>query len=187
MKKVFVANWFRKNFTRKEIWFLLVFVLILYKNIFSNKWNDFNCIYIANRIAKPSKISPKTNYPNKMPEHERFYQDKVSESDDKFASKSQVYSSVVMPHLKSDNAYHRNSDKNVGYIKTSSGSIITFVPFSQDSAVLPAHVQPRARPRVASSKTEPMIPYDGNHLKIKLHNPMNQLRRNQSHLTQFFS
>ena len=123
-----------------------------------------------------------------MPAHERFYKDKATESEEQFASKSGVFSSVVMPHLKSDNAYHRNSDKNVGYIKTSSGSIITFVPFSQVSPILPSHVAaPRTRPKIKSPPQDDSVPYSGNHLKIKLHNPMSQIRRNESHISQFFS
>ena len=122
-----------------------------------------------------------------MPAHERFYQDKISESEDKFSRKNQTYSSVVLPNLKSDPFRHTNSEKNVGFIKTSSGSIITFVPFSENSQVLPAHISAGTKPRAPSPPPPPPLPYDGNHLKIKLHNPMNQLRRNQSHISQFFS
>ena len=119
-----------------------------------------------------------------MPAHERFYEDKMSEAGAEFSRKSQVYSSVVMPHTKTE-THHTNKNKNVGYIKTSSGSIITFVPFSQNASVLPAQLSPRDKPKVLSPQLQ--IPYDVNHLKIKLHNPINQLRRNQSHISQFFS
>ncbi len=122
-----------------------------------------------------------------MPAHERFFKDKVSEADEQYSKKNKVFSSVVMPHLKQDSTYHTNSEKNVGYIKTSSGSIITFVPFSENSPALPAHLSPRIKPRDPSPPPQPPMPYDGNHLKIKLHNPVNQLRRNQSHISQFFS
>lgn len=119
-----------------------------------------------------------------MPEHERFYKDKLSEADEQYSKKNQIFSSIVMPNSELRNT---NSNKNVGYIKTSSGSIITFVPFSENAPVLPAHLSPRIKPRDPSPPTQVPLPYDGNHLKIKLHNPMNQLRRNQSHISQFFS
>jgi hypothetical protein len=96
-----------------------------------------------------------------------------------------------MPHLKEDNMYHTNSEKNVGYIKTSNGNLITYVPV-KDEEPIPINSNSNALRNSTNSmnhfkKNDQYNYYDGNHLKIKRVNPMNQLRRNASQITHFFS
>ena len=129
---------------------------------------------------------------SKNPAHDRFFVDKFSESDSSFGYKDPIYSTKVMPHLRGDNMFHTNSEKNVGYIKTSNGNLITYVPVKDEEPIQINNNNNSVLRNSTNSmsnlkKSDPYNYYDGNHLKIKRVNPLNQLRRNASQITHFFS
>ncbi|RNA33411.1 hypothetical protein BpHYR1_048502 [Brachionus plicatilis] len=64
---------------------------------------------------------------------ENFFADKFTESHASFSGKKPLVSSAkIMSHLKEDNMYHTNKGLNIGYLKTSNGSLITYVPYKED-------------------------------------------------------
>lgn len=94
-----------------------------------------------------------------------FYSDKQSEFKSSYNPKEYATKSRLSPDLallKKDNTYHTNSEKNIRYIRTSNGSIITFVPNSEE-----------IRPEFSGN-----FPDDS--LNLKHGNPKNQFKRNFS-------
>jgi len=75
--------------------------------------------------------------------------------------------------LKKDNTYHTNSEKNIRYIRTSNGNIITFVPESNSKEI---------RPEFSIN-----YPNQYENLNIKHGNPKNQFKRNFSIINQYLS
>lgn len=114
---------------------------------------------------------------------ESFYNGKQTESQSSFMPKTKTYRADVPAHLRQDGMYHSNSEKNLGFLKTSTGTLINFVPVNESEENLQGlNVQKRP-----VQFGQPPIPaYNDNHLKIKLHNPQSQLRRNASTLNNSF-
>ncbi len=95
-----------------------------------------------------------------------FYSDKRSEFQSSYDSKEVAKSNMSsdLSLLKKDNTYHTNSEKNIRYIRTSNGSIITFVPNSEE-----------IRPELSND-------FPNINLNLKHGNPKNQFKRNFSQI-----
>lgn len=96
-----------------------------------------------------------------------FYSDKRSEFQSSYNTKevARANMSSDLNLLKKDNTYHTNSEKNIRYIRTSNGSIITFVPNSEE-----------IRPELAND-------FPSNSMNnLKHGNPKNQFKRNFSQI-----
>ena len=95
-----------------------------------------------------------------------FYSDKRSEFQSSYESKEvdKPNTSSDLSLLKKDNTYHTNSEKNIRFIRTSNGSIITFVPNSEE-----------IRPELSND-------FPNLNLNLKHGNPKNQFKRNFSQI-----
>ncbi len=74
----------------------------------------------------------------------------------------------------------RHTEKIISFIKTSNGGLVSYVPTFQ------FEVPDNDLNRNPEFDYRENWPYN-NHLKIKLHNPLNQLKRNASSLSNSFS
>lgn len=129
---------------------------------------------------------------------DHFFLDKLSESQYSFTPKEQkVSKSKIMTHLRQDNMYHSNAARNIRYIKTNNGGLINYVPvdlppptdrFDSTSSLVFNDVSQISfngaanDDEIVTAKPQKpnIIPYDNNHLKIKLGNPESEMRRNFS-------
>lgn len=118
-----------------------------------------------------------------------FFLDKLSESQSSFNSKDQQkYKSSIMSHLRDDNLFHTNNNKNIRYVKTNKGGLINYIPVDDQNC----HQNESSFIEPKKSTKDPVfsssgIPYNNNHLKIKLNNPGNVQKRNSSVLQNSFS
>lgn len=98
-----------------------------------------------------------------------FFSDKQSEFKSSYMPKDVPKRSISqdLALLKKDNTYHTNSERNIRYIKTSNGSIITFVPNSED-----------IRPELSND-------FPDENINIKHGNPKSQYKRNFSVINQY--
>lgn len=136
---------------------------------------------------------------------DHFFLDKLSESQHSFSPKEQTVSkSKIMTHLRQDNMYHSNAARNIRYIKTNNGGLINYVPvdlppppppptdrFDSTSSLVFNDVSQISfngaamfnnDDEIVTAKPQKpnIIPYDNNHLKVKLGNPESEMRRNFS-------
>lgn len=108
-----------------------------------------------------------------------------TESQSSFTHKIPTISRArIRSHLKDDRTFHTNSEKNIGYLKTSEGALITYVPFKEDALSGYDYKNYTVIKEKPTLSEQP--PYDNNHIKIKLHNPNNQVRRNGSTVGKLF-
>jgi hypothetical protein len=175
--------------------------------------NNNNCSTSMNKFPKHSysKSNELKNYMENYGKNDAefreslrtFYKNLKSESKESFTPKSLAYRSEIQSHLKND-AYHSNSEKNIRYIKTSNGSMVTYVPIKDE---LDDEIRARAKKQQDASSTGKMktgvyfrlnkenLPHMyttseddeddeeaalSNARKIKLRNPDNQAKRNRS-------
>ena len=123
----------------------------------------------------PSNVEKK-ELENERRSHENFFADKFSISQTSFSPRQPVVSKAkIMSHLREDNMFHTNKGHNIKYLKTSNGSVISYVPMKEseldDSASYFNLVSARA--------------YDENN-RAKLNNPNSQLKRNSSTIRKYF-
>ena len=115
------------------------------------------------------------NDPQKVNSLVNFYSDKRSEFQSQYEQKNPSSAkpnlSADLALLKKDNTYHTNSEKNIRYIRTSNGNIITFVP----------------EPNSKEIKPEFSLDYPNDNLNIKHRNPKNQFKRNFSIINQYLN
>lgn len=133
-------------------------------------------------ILKGEKFNTSPDTPRKTM-LDSFFLDKLSESQTSFTPKDQLTNrSKIMSHLRNDNTFHTNNSKNIRFVKTSNGGLINYVPDEDEHPIL-VGISNLERPITPAEQ----LPYNNNHLKIKLGNPDNQYRRNFSVLQNSFS
>lgn len=126
---------------------------------------------------------------------DNFFLDKLTESQFSFSGgkEQNVSPAKIMSHLRRDNMYHTNAARNVRFVKTNNGGLINYVPVDpfeststlafNDASQLSFHNSDDSL-IPAEAKRPEIVPYDNNHLKIKLRNPENESKRNFSILQQ---
>jgi hypothetical protein len=92
----------------------------------------------VSRISQMPKIetsgSNSSINKNKSDYLSHFFNDKSSESHDNHSPKSlDKYKSQILPTIRNDNMYHTNGEKNISYIKTNNGSLLTFLPPKEEA------------------------------------------------------
>lgn len=107
--------------------------------------------------------------------YENFFSDKFTESQSSFNGKKPLVSnSRIMTHLREDNMFQTNRGLNIGYLKTSNGSLITYVPYKEEKDKSSEYFN------LVSSSI-----FDDNN-NSKLNNPNNQLKRNSSTIRKYY-
>jgi len=104
-------------------------------------YNGMIMPYVPARISRSSqmpkieKIASQSNEKKNKSEHlSHFFNDKSSETQEKHSPKSHdKYKSQILPTIRNDNMSHTNAEKNISYIKTNSGSLLTFLPAKEEA------------------------------------------------------
>jgi hypothetical protein len=95
-------------------------------------------------------------------------------------SHDNIFNTTFSENVETSKSSPRNAEKTISFIKTSNGGLVSYVPtFKFEVADADSRKQPELNYR-------DNWPYD-NHLKIKLNNPLNQIKRNASSLSSSFS
>lgn len=123
----------------------------------------------------PSEQEKQDIIRSKTGSYENFFADKFTESQSSFnGKKPPVSSAKIMSHLRNDNMFHTNKGLNIGYLKTSNGALITYVPYKQEKDKNADYFN------LVSSSI-----FDETN-RSKLNNPNNQLKRNSSVIRKYY-
>ncbi|CAF0853662.1 unnamed protein product [Brachionus calyciflorus] len=119
---------------------------------------------------------------NEMKHHDltqsmdKFFVDQYTISQTSFSPKKPIVSNArIMPHLRQDNAFHTNKGLNIGYLKTNSGSVITYLPNKDNDPNRDSNFF-----NLVSARA-----FDDTNIN-KIHNPNSQLKRNSSTIRKYF-
>ena len=111
--------------------------------------------------------------------HEGFYINKAQEASQYKLERATLFQRPQeVPHLKSDLRYHRNSEKNIQYLKTYTDSIVNNIYTQSEESILE-----NSRKKFLFSL--PPLTYSNS--DFKLCNPLNNLKRNRSQINFFTS
>ena len=133
--------------------------------------NDWN-YYLIYFILKTKKENRTVN----ILKPEGYYQaQSQAECQARLARLNLVYKTPEMPHLKCDTRYHRNSEKNIEYLRTCNGTIIPNVYTEPEETFMEEYKRKYTLPPLSCANLH----------DIKLCNPLNNLKRNRSQINFF--
>jgi hypothetical protein len=142
------------------------------------KENNIRFVYTHDGILLPLVPGVESDRSVNIMCHEgHFAAEAQAEALAKHERKTLVYKPQEVPHLKRDLRYHRNSEKNIEYLRTCHGTLLSSVYTEPEESVLENY---------RNKYSIQLPPLACSNLDFKLYNPLNNLRRNKSQIN-FFS